>query len=102
MQDSGSKIRLVAGKQSINSELESYQVRTVDIFERRGDGRQLRPFPHIGGVEFIYGSAVLGGYAEELHRGGMAVGVQVVGLLVSGKPKRRRVTVCEDWHFQSR
>ena len=53
-------------------------------------------------MEFIYGSAVLAGYAEELQRGGMAVGVQVVGSLVLGKPKRRCVTVCEDWQFQSR
>ena len=82
------EIRLVAGKQSINSELELYQVRTESILDRRGFRRPSMPLPHTGGMELIYRSAVLVGYPEELKSGGIAIGIYVVGPLVFGKPRR--------------
>ena len=82
------EIRFVAGKQSINSELESYQVRTESILDRRNFRRRFMPLLHTSGMEFIYHSAVLVGYPEEFKSGGIAIRIHVVGVLVFGKPRR--------------
>ena len=96
------EIRLVAGKQSITSELESYQVRTVNILDRRDYRMKLRPLPHTSGMEFKYNLGVFAGYPEELQSGGIAVGIHVVSARVFGNPKRRRIAVRGDWQCESR
>ena len=74
--------------------------RTVNVFDGRVYSGQFMPLARARGVEFKYGAALLAGYAEELQSEGIAVGIHVLGALVSGKPRRRCVTVGGDWQFQ--
>ena len=86
----------------MNSGLESYQIRTVNILDRRDYRMKCRPLPHTSGMEFKYNPAEPAGYPVELQSGGIAVVIHVVSARVFGKPKSRRIAVRGDRRCESR